>query len=83
MLAIVLRGDVEESESWSIERLNHHINGASSVYNMTFTLFLFHLIIILMLLPKAECSRYIHDGGFCFKFILIVIIYGIFFLADE
>lgn len=49
---------------------------------MTFTLFLFHFLVILMLLPKAECSRYIHDGGWCFKLLIVVIAYGLFFLAD-
>jgi hypothetical protein len=57
-------------------------NGASSVYNMSFTLFLFHFAVILLLIPKAECSRYVHDGGWCIKFFIVILAYSLFFLAD-
>ena len=49
--------------------------GASAVLRMTFALFIFHLAILLLILPKGTCASYIHDGGWCFK---ILAVFGLF-----
>jgi len=53
--------------------------GVSAVLRMTFALFIFHVFIILLILPRVECSSVIHDGGWCFKFLLISALFIAFF----
>jgi len=49
---------------------------------MSFTLFLFHFIILMLILPRADCCSVIHDAGWCAKSILIFAIFGAFFWID-
>jgi hypothetical protein len=57
------------------------LESVDSVYSMSFGLFVFHLLIILLLIPKAECSSYVHDAGWCLKFFIITAAYLVIFLA--
>lgn len=45
--------------------------GVLFVYRMTFALFLYHVIMLLLILPRTACSAAIHDGGWLLKFVLI------------
>ena len=56
--------------------------GISSVFRMTFALFIFHALIILLILPRNDCASMIHDGGWPLKLILIVAIFIGFFWVD-
>ena len=49
--------------------------GVSVMFRMTFALFIFHLVILLMILPRNDCSSVIHDGGWCFKFLIVMAIF--------
>ncbi len=57
--------------------------GTGAVMRMGFTLFLFHLITLLIILPRKVCSSNFHDGCWLTKFILICAIYvGVFFIPN-
>lgn len=56
--------------------------GASAVLRMTFALFLFHLLIFLLILPKNTCAAYIHDGGWALKYIIVYAAFIAFFFVD-
>jgi hypothetical protein len=45
--------------------------GASAVIRMSFVLFMFHLIVLIAILPRANCSSNFHDGCWVLKFLLI------------
>ena len=45
--------------------------GISAVLRMTFALFCFHGLMIVLISPRVNCSAILHDGGWCFKFILV------------
>lgn len=53
--------------------------GISAVLRMTFALFVFHFFMLLLILPRMECSAVIHDGGWCLKLTLIIVIFICFF----
>lgn len=46
---------------------------------MSFSLFLFHAFIFIMIIPRNECASVIHDGFWCCKFILMVVVFTCFF----
>ena len=46
---------------------------------MTFALACFHVLIILLILPRGQCSAVIHDGGWCLKFFIITALFIGFF----
>ena len=46
--------------------------GTAAVMRASFILFLYHILILIFLIPRAHCSSYIHDGFFAFKFLLII-----------
>jgi len=45
---------------------------SSTVVRMSFTLAIFHLIMLLAILPRGKCSAMLHDGFFSLKFLLVV-----------
>jgi hypothetical protein len=45
--------------------------GTSAVIRASFILFCYHLLILVLLIPRGHCSSVIHDGFFTFKFVLI------------
>lgn len=48
---------------------------------MSFTLFLFHLLVLVLISPRFYWSSVIHDGFWALKFMLIIAIYiGVFFI---
>jgi hypothetical protein len=49
--------------------------GLSSMIRMSFTLFVFHIIILASLVPRMTCSAAFHDGCWCFKVLLIFVIF--------
>ena len=53
--------------------------GVSAVLRMTFALACFHVLIILVILPRGQCSAVIHDSGWCLKFYIIVALFIGFF----
>jgi len=58
--------------------------GTSAVIRMSFTLFLFHLFIILTILPRVTCSKAFHDGCWLFKFLLVLGLYVcVFFIPNS
>jgi len=46
--------------------------GISAVLRMTFALFLIHVLIMFLILPRNSCAAVIHDGGWCCKFFLAI-----------
>lgn len=52
--------------------------GLLFVYRMTFALFLYHVLMLLLILPRTACSEAIHDGGWLLKFILIAAMFAAF-----
>lgn len=49
--------------------------GTSSVLRMSFVLFLFHLLILMVIAPRVKCSSVFHDGCWCFKFLLVIALF--------
>ena len=45
--------------------------GTSAVLRASFILFLYHILILILLIPRGHCSSVVHDGFFTFKFVLI------------
>ena len=45
--------------------------GTTAVLRMSFILFLYHLFILLLLIPRGQCSSCIHDGWFTLKALLV------------
>ena len=61
-----------------------HCLGTSAVMRASFILFLYHILILICLIPRAHCSSYIHDGFFLFKFLLIFGGYvGTFWISND
>lgn len=49
----------------------HQCFGTAAVIRASFVLFIFHILILLMLIPRGDCSSAIHDGFFTCKFLMI------------
>jgi len=49
--------------------------GVSSVLRMSFALFCYHIIILLTLIPRAQCSSLLHDGLWPIKFLIILALF--------
>jgi len=66
---------VESASAGDLESLQQGMGdacfGVSAVLRMTFALFLFHALMLLLILPRNDCASVIHDGGWIFKFILV------------
>ena len=45
--------------------------GTSAVLRASFILFCYHLLILLFLIPRGNCSSVVHDGFFLFKFLVV------------
>jgi hypothetical protein len=51
---------------------------------MSFVLFLFHLFVFLIMLPRSICGSIFHDGCWVFKFILVIGAYiGVFWIPNS
>lgn len=65
------------------------ISNASSCYGikavlvMSFTLFIYHLAIFILILPGMRCSQYVHDSFWCGKFLTIIVLYIAFFFIPH
>ena len=46
--------------------------GASTIIRMSFVLACFHLLMLLVTLPRNKCAAMIHDGFWGFKFLLVL-----------
>jgi len=46
--------------------------GTAAVLRMSFVLFLFHLFVLLMLLPRGICSSIYHDSCWFCKFLIVI-----------
>lgn len=58
--------------------------GVSAVLRMSFTLFWFHLIMIIFISPRLGCSSIVHDGFWTLKIIFICALYiGVFFIPHN
>lgn len=53
--------------------------GISAVLRMSFSLFIFHLTILLCIIWRAECSSVIHDGFWCCKYLIMGVMFTCFF----
>jgi len=49
--------------------------GISAVFRASFTLFIFHSILLIFLCPRAQCSSAIHDGFWLFKIIVVLLLF--------
>jgi hypothetical protein len=57
--------------------------GVSSILRMSFALFCYHVIILLVLLPRHRCSSYLHDGLWPAKFLIILTIFILSFFVPH
>lgn len=53
--------------------------GTSAVLRMTFSLFIFQIVILLLILPRNDCASVIHDGGWTLKYILVFVMFTLMF----
>ena len=51
----------------------HQCFGTAAVLRASFVLFVYHILILLMLIPRGDCSSAIHDGFFTCKFVFIFV----------
>lgn len=49
--------------------------GTSSILRASFVLFCYHILILLLLIPRGNCASMVHDGFFTVKLTLIFIFY--------
>ena len=49
--------------------------GTAAALRASFTLFLFHTFILLIMIPRGNCAMHIHDGWFTAKFIVLLAVY--------
>ena len=49
---------------------------------MTLALFIFHILIILLILPLNDCASVIHDAGWAIKILIILGMFVGFFWVD-
>lgn len=47
--------------------------GTSAIFRMSFVLMVFHIFVLVMILPKAKWSAYFHDGLWALKFAIVFI----------
>jgi hypothetical protein len=77
----VLRPLADEEDDWiecvEVAGGGHECFGISQIIRMSFALFVYHLLILMLICPRAHCSKYIHDGGWCFKSLLISVLYTV------
>ena len=45
--------------------------GTAAVLRASFILFLYHILILILIIPRTQCSSAIHDGFFTLKFIVL------------
>ena len=53
--------------------------GIAAGFRASFTLFLYHAIMLLILCPRAGCSSGLHDGFWCIKGLILVVLFIISF----
>lgn len=56
--------------------------GTAAVLRMTLSLFIFHIFIILLILPLNDCASVIHDAGWAIKILIIIGMFIGFFWVD-
>ena len=58
--------------------------GVGAVMRMSFTLFVFHLFVLIIISPRAQCSSVFHDGWWLFKFVFVIGLYiAVFWIPDD
>lgn len=58
--------------------------GTAAVLRMSFTLFIFHSIVLLSILPRVQCSSVFHDGCWGFKFLFVIALYiAVFWIPND
>eukprot|EP00347_Sterkiella_histriomuscorum_P000209 403376766 len=58
--------------------------GTGAVLRMSFVLFIFHMIVLLTILPRISCSSIFHDGCWFFKFLFVIGLYiAVFWIPDN
>lgn len=57
--------------------------GTSAIVRMSFSLLLFHIMILITLIPRMTCSAAFHDGCWCVKFLVTFAIFVITFFIDN
>ena len=46
--------------------------GTPAVLRASLILFIYHIVILLSLIPRGRCSSIVHDGWFSLKFLLLL-----------
>lgn len=58
--------------------------GTAAVVRMSFVLFIFHLMILIIISPRAQCSSAFHDGCWFLKFLLVIGLYiAVFWIPND
>lgn len=66
---------IEASDDGTVETSGSSCYGIKAVLAMSFTLFLFHLTILISISPRIPCSSYVHDSFWIPKFVLILCVF--------
>ena len=62
----------------------HACFGTAAVLRASFVLFFYHILILLFLIPRGQCSSAVHDGFFTLKFLVIMAAYvATFWMSNE
>ena len=58
--------------------------GVSMIIRASFSLTMLHLLILIFICPRVQCSSFFHDGLWCLKGLMLIGIYvGSFWLSNE
>ena len=57
--------------------------GTSAIVRMSFSLLIFHVIILIALIPRMTCSAAFHDGCWCVKYLMTLGIFIVTFFIDN
>jgi hypothetical protein len=75
---------IETSEAGEVQTTGSSCYGIKAVLAMSFTLFLFHLIILISISPRLGCSSFVHDSLWTIKFLFISLVFiGCFFIPHS
>lgn len=66
---------LDTDEESSVQASGSSCYGIKAVLAMSFTLFLFHLTILIAISPRIGCSSYVHDSFWIIKFVLILVVF--------